>query len=192
MPQKTIFRQKAIMAYKRNLEKDVLPRLVSTPILVCLWLLLAVLLAAGFFVLFAEVPIYVGGSGIVLVQENVLQPEYGKMVAIVFLSPDQSTRVRVGQPVDIQIGSAGMHVHSTIAQVEPGVMSPAAVRQRYQLDAGDAALVTQPSVVATVKLDTVLSDTTYAGSLLTARIQIGSQRLLALLLGSGQFLGSGS
>jgi len=192
MPQKTIFRQKAIMAYKRNLEKDVLPRLVSTPILVCLWLLLAVLLAAGFFVLFAEVPIYVGGSGIVLVQENVLQPEYGKMVAIVFLSPDQSTRVRVGQPVDIQIGSAGMHVHSTIAQVEPGVMSPAAVRQRYQLDAGDAALVTQPSVVATVKLDTVLSDTTYAGSLLTARIQIGFQRLLALLLGSGQFLGSGS
>src|SRR5437588_1313870 len=127
VPQKTIFRQSAIMAYKRSMEKDVLLRLVSWPILVCLWLLLAVLLAAGFFVWYAQVPTYVGGSGIVLAQENVLQPEYGKMVAIVFLSPDQSAQVRVGQPVDIQIGSANMQLQSTIAQVEPGVMSPEGV-----------------------------------------------------------------
>jgi len=192
MPQKTIFRQKAIMAYKRNMEKDVLPRLVSTPIIVCLWLMLAVFLAAGLFVWYVQVPTYVSGSGVILTGGDILQPEYGNIVGVVFLPADQSAQIRVGQPVDIQIGSAGMHVQSTIAQVEPGVMSPETIRQRYQLNAGDAALVTQPSMVAIIKLDTVLSDTTYAGSLLTASIQTGSQRLLALLLGSGQFLGSSS
>jgi len=185
MPQKWIFRQSAILAYKRNLERDVLPRLVSTPILVCLWLLLAVLIVAGFFVWYAQVPTYVSGSGIILSGENIPQPQYRNMVALVFLAPDQSAHVEAGQPVDIQIGSAGMHVHSTIAQVEPGIMSPDAVRQRYQLSAVGAELVTQPSIVAIVKLDTVLSDATYTGSLLTASIQTGSQRLLALLLGSG-------
>jgi hypothetical protein len=176
------------------MEKDVLPRLVSTPIIVCLWLLLAVFLAAGLFAWYTQVPTYVSGSGVILSEGNTLQTEYGNMVGVVFLPADQSAQVRVGQPVDIQIGSEGVHVQSMIAQVEPGVMSPEIIRQRYQLDAGDASLVTQPSVVAIIKLDTVLSDTTYAGSLLTARIQTGSQRLLALLLGlgSGQFLGSSS
>jgi hypothetical protein len=178
------------MAYKRNMEKDVLPRLISTPIIVCLWLLLLVLLAAGFFTWYAQVPTYVSGSGIILTRGDILQNEYGNIVGVVFLPANQSAQIRRGQPVDIQVGSEGMHVQSTIAQVEPGIMSPEAVRQRYQLGAVGADLVTQPSVVAIIKL--ALPDTTYAGSLLTARIQTGSQRLFALLLGSGQFLGSSS
>jgi hypothetical protein len=192
VPRKTIFRQSALKAYKQNMEKDVLPRLISTPIIVCLWLLLVVLLAAGFFAWFAQVPTYVAGSGIILSGEDILQNDHGNIVGVVFLPANQSAQIQRGQPVDIQVGSTDMHVQSTIAQVEPGIMSPEAVRQHYQLGAVGADLVTQPSVVAIIKLDTVLPDTAYTGSLLTARIQTGSQRLFALLLGSGQFLGSSS
>jgi len=174
------------------MEKDVVLRLISWPIIVCLWVLLGVLLAAGFLVWFAQVPTYVSGSGIILAQGDTLQPEYGKTVAIVFLPPDQSAQIRVGLPVDIQIGSAGMHVQSTIAQVEPGITSPDAARQRYRLGGVGALLITQPSIVAIIKLGTVLPATTYAGSSLTARVETGSQRLITLLLGSGQFLGSSS
>ena len=195
MPEKTIFRQSAIMAYKRRMEKDVVPRLISWPLIVCLWLLLGVLLAAGLFAWFAQVPIYVSGSGIMLASgasADTLQSEYGNMVAIMFLPPEQSAQIRAGQPVDMQIGSTSMHIQGRIAQVEPGITSPDAVRQRYGLNGASALLITQPSIVAIIKLDPALSSTAYAGSLLTARVETGSQRLIALLLGSGQFLGSSS
>jgi hypothetical protein len=174
------------------MEKDVLPRLISWPIIVCLWLLLGVLLAAGFFTWYAQVPTYVSGSGVILSQGDMLQPAYGDPVAIVFLPPDQSAKIRATLPIDLQIGSTALHVQSTIAQVEPSIMSPEAVRQRYRLDGVGASFITQPSIVAVVKLGTVLPGTAYAGSLLTARVETGSQRLLTLLPGLGQFLGSNS
>jgi hypothetical protein len=192
VPEKTIFRQSAITAYKRRMEKDVVPHLISWPLIVCLWLLLGVFLGAGFFAWFAKVPTYVSGSGIMLASGDTLQSEYGNMVGIMFLPPDQSAQVRAGQPVDIQIGSTSTYIKGTIAQVVPGITSPATARQRYGLDGTSALLITQPSVVAIIKLDSAQPATIYAGSLLTARVQTGSQRLIALLLGSGQFLGGGS
>ncbi|SRR6266700_3132745 len=180
------------MAYKRGMEKDVVPRLISWPIIVCLWLLLGVLIAAGFLVWYVQVPTYVGGSGIILARGDRLQPESGEMVAVVFLPPDQSPHLRVGLPVDVQIGSAGVHVHSTIRKVEPGITSPDAARKRYRLDGVGALLVTKPSSVVLIGLGTRLPATSYAGSLLTAKVEIGSQRLLALLPELGKFLGSNS
>src|SRR6266550_3626577 len=141
VPNRTIFRQSAIAAYKRSREKDVVPRLTSWPIIVCLWLLLAVLIAAGFLAWYVQVPTYVEVSGIILARGDMLQPEYGGMVAVVFLPPDQSGHMRVGLPVHIQIGSAGTYVQSTIAQVEPGITSPEAARQRYRLDGLGAVLI---------------------------------------------------
>jgi hypothetical protein len=180
------------MAYKRSLEKDVVPRLISWPIILCLWLLLGAFLTAGFFAWFAQVPVYVSGSGIVLASGDMLHPAYGGTVALVFLPSDQSANIRVGQHVSIQIGTTAVEVQSAIAQVEPGLISPAVARQQYGLEGTNSLLITQPSVVAIVKLGTVLPTTTYAGSLLSANVETGSQRLLSLILGSGQFLGGSS
>lgn len=192
MPEKTIFRQNALTAYKRGLEKDVIPRLISRPIIVCLWLLLGALLAAGIFTWYAQVPTYVSGPGVILAQGSTTPSAYGQTSAIVFLPPDQSAQVKAGQSVDIQVGTTGILVQSSIAQVTPGIMSPDAARQRYGLEGAGALLITQPSVVAIIKLGSNLPATAYAGSLLSVRIETGSQRLLTLLLGSGQFLGSNS
>ena len=188
----TIFRQSALTAYKRGREKDVVPRLISWPIIVCLWLLLGVLITAGFLAWYVQVPTYVDGPGIILAQGDVPQPAYGGMVAVVFLSPDQSAHLRVGLPVDVQIGSAGIHLQGTIAKVEPGIASPDAARKRYRLDSASALLITQPSIVVIIRLGTTLPTSDYAGSLLSAKVEIGSQRLLALLPGLGNFLGSSS
>src|SRR3989440_12908092 len=174
------------------MEKAVVPRLISWPIIVCLWLLLGVLIVAGFLAWYVRVPTYMDGSGIMLARGDMLQPAYGGMVAVVFLPPDQSGHLRVGLPVDVEMGSAGMLVHSTIAQVEPGIMSPDAARQRYRLGGVGALLVTQPSIVVIIKLGTTVPASDYAGSLLSAKVEIGSQRLLTLLPGLGSFLGSSS
>jgi len=173
------------MAYKRGREKDVVPRLISWPIIVCFWLLLAVFIAAGFLAWDVQVPTYVDGSGIILAQGEMSQPHYGEMLAALFLSPDQSMRMRVGLPADVQIGSAGVNVRGTIAKVEPGITSPDAARTRYRLDGADALLITQPSIVVIIRLGTTLPATTYAGSLVAAKVEVGSQRLLTLLPGLG-------
>ena len=159
VPEHTIFRQSAITAYKRGMEKAVVPRLISWPIIVCVWLLLGVLIATGFLAWYLQVPTYVNGSGIILARGDMLQPAYGEMVAVVFLPPDQAAHLRVGLPVDVQIGSAGVLVHSTIAQVQPGVTSPDTARQRYRLEGVGALRVTQPSIVVIIKLGTKLPAT---------------------------------
>jgi len=188
----TIFRQSALTAYKRGREKDVVPRLISWPIIACLWLLLGVLLAAGFLAWDVQVPTYVDGPGIILAPGDMPQPEYGETLGLMFLSPDQAVHMRAGLPVDVQIGSAGVHVQGTIAKVEPGITSPDAARKRYRLDSAGALLITQPSIVVIIRLGTTLPASDYAGSLLSAKVEIGSQRLLALLPGLGSFLGSNS
>lgn len=192
MPERTIFRKSALVAYSRGREKDVVPRLISWPIIVCLWLLLGVLIAAGFLAWYVQIPSYVDGSGIILARGDVLQPAYEGMVAVVFLPPDQTVHIRVGLPVQVQIGAAGVHAQGTVAKVEPGLMSPDAARERYRLGGVAALLITQPSVVVIIRLGTTLPTAVYAGSLCTSKVEIGSQRLLALLPGLGKFLGGNS
>src|SRR5438067_670232 len=80
VPERTIFRQSAIEAYKRGREKDVVPRLISWPIIVCFWLLLGVLVAAGLLVWDIQVPTYVDGSGIILAGGDMLQSVDGETV----------------------------------------------------------------------------------------------------------------
>src|ERR671936_824668 len=101
VPEKTIFRQSAITAYKRGREKDVVPRLISWPIIACLWLLLAVFVGMGLLAWYVRVPTYVDGSGIVVAHGDRLQltaprlrsypsplTPAGEPVAVVFLPPD--------------------------------------------------------------------------------------------------------
>ena len=192
MPEHTIFRQSALRAYKRGREKDVVPRLISWPIIACLWLLLGVLIAAGFLAWDVQVPTYVDGPGIILAPGDMPQPEYGEALGLMFLPADQSAHMRVGLPADVQIGSVDVHVKGTITKVEPGTTSPDAARKRYRLDGVGALLITQPSIVVIIRLGTPLPATAYAGSLLTVKVGIGSQRLLALLPSLGEFLGSSS
>src|SRR6059058_836109 len=97
------------MAYKRGMEKAIVPRLISWPIVVCFWLLLGVLIAAGFLAWDVQVPTYVDGPGIILAGVDMLQLDDGEMVAVVFLSPDQAAHVRVGLPVNVQIGAADVY-----------------------------------------------------------------------------------
>ena len=92
------------------------------------------------------------------------------------------------------IARVALFIASLLASV-PAVaqsLSPEAARQLYRLNGMGALLITQPSIVVIIKLGTKLPATAYAGSLCTAKVEIGSQRLLALLPGLGNFLGSSS
>lgn len=187
MADRAIFRESAVQAYRRGTTKDIVPRLTSWPAIACLWLLLAVLAAAAAVAWSVRLPAYVGAQGVILKAG----PRIGPAAAALFLPPDQSAQLRAGQPVHARIGSSGPSVLGAVAGVEPGVIGPDAARARYRFEPG-AGLVRQPWTVVTVRLEQPLPPAVYGGSILTARVEIGSQRLLTFFPVFGQLVGGAS
>jgi len=188
---RAIFRDSAIQAYRRGTIKDIVPRLTSRPVIACVWLLLAVLVAAAAVAWSVRVPAYVGAQGVIL--RNDAQAGRGGegMAAALFLPPDQSAHMRAGQPVHAQIGSSGLSVLGAVSMVEPGMIGPDAARAKYRFDPG-ADVVRQPWSVVIIRLRPSLPPAAYGGSVLTARVEIGSRRLLALFPGLGGLAGGAS
>jgi hypothetical protein len=171
--------------------KDVLPRLTSWPLIACCWLLLAGLLAAAAVAWSVRVPAYTGAQGVILRSGTRSGPSDGRATAALFLPPDQSARIRAGQPVHALIGSSGRSAAGTVAKVEPGVIGPDTARARYGFDPG-AGFGREPRSVVIVRLGQSLPSAAYGGSSVTARMETGSQRLLELFPALGGLVGGAS
>ena len=190
MPERTIFRQTAVEAYRRGTEKDVIPRLVSRPIAVCRWLLLMLLVAATALAWWVTVPTYVGASG-VIVGPGDAEPPGAPTAALLLLPPENAEHVRVGRPVRLQEGSAGteaqgvdvqgVDAQGVVAAVEPGVVTSDTARQRYPVLA--PGLVTQPSIIVVVRLPAPPPPGLTPGVRVTAQVQTAERRLITLLPG---------
>ena len=182
MPQspRPLFREHAWQHYLQRREKDILPHFVSPPIFVCAWILFCLIVVVGLIAATQRVPIEVGGSGIVLAQEHEDASGSNGGTALLFLPASEARRVHVGQRSQLQIGLTGPSYTTTITQVEPGLLSPNDIYRRYGLNCSAIPTITEPSVVVRVKLAPSLSSHLYAGSPITAQVQIGTQRILSL------------
>lgn len=178
---RTIYREKALQHYVQSWEKVTLPRFVAPPIFTFLWLLLLLLLAATLLAWLVQVPTYTTGSGFVLNQGTSASNSSNTATAVIFLPATSNLNVRVGLPIQVQIGSAGPQLNTTVTTVETTVLSPFALRQRYSLNGSLATIVTQPSIVLTANLGSAVSTNMYAGSMVNAQVQVGTQRVLSLL-----------
>ena len=107
----------------------------------------------------------------------------------VFVPATASLTLRPGLPVRLQIGSTGPQVASTITTVEPGIVSPNEARDRYALGGIASAVITQPSVVVTARLGPSIPAQAYAGSIVSAQVQMGTRSVLSLLPGLGSLSG---
>ncbi|TMC23703.1 MAG: hypothetical protein E6J34_01990 [Chloroflexi bacterium] len=183
-PKAPIFREKAVKQYMQGRDKDTLPRFISLPTALLLWMLCGLLLAVGGIAWTEEVPLYTTGQGIILADQNQLQPGSSTTMALVFLPAEQTAAFHRGQPVQITLGGSGPQINSTITEIAPGVISPYRACKQYRLENNCALLVARPSILAKVQLRT-LSALTYAGSTFTAKVQVGSQRIISLLIGMG-------
>jgi len=186
---RTIFRHKALQQYEQSRNKTVLPRYVSPPIFVCLWILLGLLIIAGVAAWLGRVPTYVAGSGVVLEPGSTTQQGSDEAVAVVFVPATPSLTLRPGLPVQLQIGATGPQVASTIMTVEPGIVSPSEARAQYALGGVAAAVITQPSVAVTARLGPSIPAQVYAGSIVSAQVQVGTRSVLSLLPGLGSLFG---
>jgi hypothetical protein len=186
-----IFRESAIQAYRKGTAKDIVPRLTSWPIIACLWLVLAVLVGATAVAWSVRIPVYVGAQGVILQNSAQAGLSGGRATAALFLPPDQSAHMRLGQTVHARIGASGPSALGAVARVEPDVIGPDKARAKYGFEPG-AGTVQQPWTVVIVRLGQSLPPAAYGGRLLTAQVQIGSQRLLELLPGPGELFGGAS
>lgn len=180
MPQRPLFREHALQHYLQKREKDILPHFVSPPVFVCVWILLCLAVVVGLFAGMQKVPIQVDGVGFILAQgqNDALGSKEG--MVLVFLPASEAKLVHVGEPSQLQIGQSGPSYSSTVAQVEPGLLSPSDVYNRYGFICSTMPTITEPSVVVHVGLAPSLSSRLYAGSLVNAQIQIGTQGIFSL------------
>jgi hypothetical protein len=180
VPKRTIFRPTAVEAYRRGGEKDVIPRLISRPVAVGRWLLLAVLVTAATLSWAVRVPAYVGATG-VLAGSGDASATSAQSTALLVLRLQDAPGVAVGRPVRLQVGGPTTVTQGEVTEVEPGVITPPEAPRRFP--ALGPGLVTQPSVVVVVRLADPPTSGAAAGSRVTARVQVGAQRLVALLPG---------
>jgi len=186
--QRPLFREHALKHYLQKREKDILPRLVSPPTFICGWFLLCLVVAVGVVAWLEKVPIFVNGSGIVLAQEQGNVSGDGGMVRI-FLPASQARSIHVGETSLLQVGRTGPSFTTRIVHVEPGLLSPDDVHKRYGFNYYGMPVITEPSVAVDVKVKPSVLSRLYAGSPVSAQVQIGTQRVLSLLPGFDSLIG---
>ena len=191
MASRSIFRESALEAYRRNTARDVLPRLTSWPVVASCWLLVGGLLAVAAVAWSVQVPAYAAGSGFVLDDLRAAMIQSSGPTAVVLVPPQQAGRLRPGQVVHAQLGASGATIDGRIARVEPGLIAPNIAMERYGFSSSPGAAA-EPMAAVVVHLPGSGSLTENAGTHLQARIRVGSHRLLSFVPGLGSVGGGNS
>jgi hypothetical protein len=189
---RSIFRADAVRRYTQSREESVLPRFVSPRTFSYLWILLGLLGVSGFVAWCARVPVYASGLGVVVDRRGKTNDVRDDVVMVAFLRPENRSHLRVGQTLLVLLDPAGERTRRPIIAIEPKIVSPNAVQQRFALSAGAAHAVTQPSAVAIARFEpnpTNLPASTYVGSVYPVDVEVGSRRVLSLLPVIGQIFG---
>jgi hypothetical protein len=188
VPNHPIFRQNAVKHYMQSREKDTLPRFISLPIALFLWALLVLLLVVGLLAWYEQIPTYATGQGAVLSSRYMSHYTDQGAVAAAFFTVDQAKHLHAGQSVAVSFTASSASTLKGIVLAVDAAVSPDNAISHYGLSSTMALSITQPSVVAIIKLDAV-SSSLYAGSTLTANVRVGSRRIISLLPGIGSLWG---
>lgn len=183
--QPPLFRQQALDYYAQSREKSVLPQIARPPVFLFLWLLLVLAGIAIMFAWLGQVPIYSSAPGMIVEQTTVRQQQVLHItIALVFLpvTPGQPLQVHAGSPAQLRVGVQEQPLVTSVAQVEPGILSPVEIARRYALASTITARITGPSIVVAIHLSSTFASQTYAGSALTAQVQVGTTSVLSSVL----------
>ena len=187
-----LFRQQALEYYLQSREKAILPRLAKPPVFLLLWILLGLASTALMMAWFGRVPVYVAGAGMVTEQSlirNGVPVQQALALIVVPLVPARPLSLRAGTSIQLQIGTRAGSFTTVVDAVEPAILSPAEIQQRYAPGSRVSSLITGPSLVVSIRLGSAFASQTYAGSFIRAQIQVGSTSVLSSLFGSAQAAG---
>jgi hypothetical protein len=184
-----IFRQKALRAYLKNQQKVVLPRLSSPRIFPHYWALLALLFAGSLLAWSTRVTIHASGTGLVLPRHSTASSD--KLVLAALLPPAELPRLRPGQKVLARMGSAREPFSGRVVSVEPEVMSPDAIRERFAATPLACEPALAPAALAIIEVERSPGDLplgAYAGSLPRVEVAVDARRATSFVPYLGSLL----
>ena len=189
---KSIFREKARQLYLQHKQKLVVLRLVQPKLFPYFWVFLALLLVLAFLAWNTQVPVLYSGLGLVLEEAG-----GGRMKILALLPPETQARIAPGQQLTVR--GRGKHqaplLVLEIQSVEPGILSPDAIRRNFSLDPALGGQIEGPAVVALSPIDTAAQQRTdfhrYLGSAMSIEVQVGTRRVLGLAPGLRTLMGEG-
>ncbi|MBN1594692.1 hypothetical protein JW933_02085 [candidate division FCPU426 bacterium] len=183
---KTIFRSEAIEQYIREREESVLPRWIRPPVFKIIWLLVALVLAAGIAASFMRIPVMACGQGWCVPPAAADARPAADVQMVLLLPASVQGRLRRGQPVSIRNTPAFRHGEAVIIEVEPGLLSPADLYSRHPGILAAGAAIRQPQAVALARwtpLAQAEAGSGLSGSLYTVCVQTGFLRLVNYIPG---------
>ena len=187
-PEGSIFREAAIKKYLHKQEQGIPLRVASPPVKLFFGVLLLFLLGAMGFAWSIQVPISVGGQGLVL-EQGVAGRTESRVVAVLFLLPNYRANIHIGEPARVLIGSGASSLSGTVTNMAASAISPDEARSRFNLQGMSAQVITEPTIIVTISLEPATSMRVYDGSLCDIQIQTGSQSILSLLPGLNGIFG---
>ncbi len=180
----TIFRQEAVDRYNERREQQVLPRYIRPKMFLFFWVLVGLLVTGFCAAWFAQLPIYVTGQGIVVAADGEID--------MLIITPANTEQLTADYTVWFTGIDAERHA-SEILTVETAVQSPYTIQSAYPNYVSIlSTMVQQPSRVATATFDDASLDALYLGSQHQVEIEVGSQRLIAMVPFIGRFVGGQS
>ena len=180
LPERHIFRKSAVNHHLEKSQQDILPYLVSPKSVLIFWLLLVIIVAVGVLVWSLPVPIHISGLGLVANDTNQRDSSPSSSSVFVFVQANQVPLLKSGQTVNLQLNKMGNSFQGTIAQIEPDLLSPQVVRQRYHFDQNSISTGSQPLATLIVKLSYVFPITQDIDTVLVATVTVDSKTIFSL------------
>lgn len=186
-----IFRESALRRYNERLEKIELPRYATASWTLLAWVGVVLLLLFAALLLAAQLPVYAAGPGVVVSTDEIP----GGAAVAALLPAEFASQLKQGQIAEISLSaSVGQSGDETISAgvtaVEPRLLSPAAVRAKYGLDATAGSLIDRPVVVALIAVEMPVE--LWEGSVAEVQVAVGARSGLSLLPGVGRLMTVGA
>lgn len=131
---RSIFRKEALESWMNREETENLPGSISPRLFVFLWIIFGLLVTLGIWVSCAEVKTYTFGQGFIVSFENAGSEEHKKNLRVVsFFPEDMGPSLSEGARLWVRFKDERQWHGQTIVAVEPKVLGPAEVMERFGL-----------------------------------------------------------
>jgi len=177
-----IFRSESWRRYLARREATVFPRLVTPRSLAALWLLLALVMAAGLTILSKEAPVYSHGSAVAVTRGGIGN---GETVFAVLLSGAKPRDFHPGNAAGVELAKNRPPIKGSIIEVENAQIGSAEAAARFGLRADACSTIRFPASVIFVRLtsdehDLLRSDN--RNVVYQAQVQRGTQRAISYVI----------
>lgn len=179
----SIFREAAREKYAQERETVALLGFISPSLMAILWSLLGLLLILLGSLWFLQVPVYTFSSGLLLERQQVEnKPGDHTPVVLIFVSAASAhpQQVAVGSSIQLQASGDQRIFTAVVEGIEPKVLTPDQIQQRYYF--GPALAPNGPCFLVFARITTA-GKIPVGGSPVQARLQTGTTPVIALLAG---------